>query len=57
MNVRLILFLLFWPVAAVAQGFSGLGTTAEGFAKPAPAPEFQFPADHGPHPDYRIEWW
>ena len=19
--------------------------------------EFQFPADHGPHPAYRIEWW
>lgn len=45
------------PLAAAAQGFAGLGTEAEGFAIPAPAPEFDFPADHGPHPDYRIEWW
>ena len=46
------------PVAGLAQGFSGLGTTAdEGFATPAPDPVFTFPTDHGPHPDYRIEWW
>ncbi|WP_411969687.1 lipocalin-like domain-containing protein [Rhizobium sp. 3T7] len=40
-----------------AQGFAGLGTTAEGFAIPQPGTSFSFPADHGPHPDYRIEWW
>ncbi|GAB5447150.1 lipocalin-like domain-containing protein [Gymnodinialimonas sp.] len=40
-----------------AQGFAGLGTTADGFAVPAPDPSFSFPEDHGPHPDYRIEWW
>jgi predicted secreted hydrolase len=34
-----------------------LGTQAEGFAVPAPAPQFDFPADHGAHPEYRIEWW
>jgi predicted secreted hydrolase len=22
-----------------------------------PNPKFQFPRDHGAHPDYRIEWW
>ena len=43
--------------AAAAQGFAGLGLDAEGFAMPAPDPEFDFPADHGPHPDFRIEWW
>jgi predicted secreted hydrolase len=42
---------------ALAQGFAGMGTEAEGFAAPAPDPAFDFPADHGPHPDYRIEWW
>ena len=57
MNARLLIFLLFWPLAALAQGFAGLGTDAEGFAVPAPDPQFDFPADHGPHPDYRIEWW
>lgn len=40
-----------------AQGFAGLGTSAEGFALPDRAKVLAFPADHGPHPDFRIEWW
>ena len=23
----------------------------------SPGKTFSFPADHGPHPDFRIEWW
>src|SRR6202521_3228171 len=42
---------------ARAQGFAGLGLTADGFAPVVPGKTFAFPADHGPHPDYRIEWW
>ncbi len=42
---------------ALAQGFAGLGESAEGFAPVIPGKAFAFPADHGPHPDYRIEWW
>jgi predicted secreted hydrolase len=42
---------------ARAQGFAGLGETAEGFAPVVPGKTFAFPADHGPHPDFRIEWW
>jgi predicted secreted hydrolase len=42
---------------ALAQGFAGLGKSAEGFAPVIPGKAFAFPADHGPHPDYRIEWW
>ncbi|UWR23343.1 lipocalin-like domain-containing protein [Sulfitobacter sp. S190] len=61
MNARPLLIaclmLLAMPLTALAQGFGGLGTDAEGFAVPAPDPQFDFPADHGPHPDYRIEWW
>ncbi len=58
MNVRAFLFLLFLPLSAHAQGFAGLGTNAEaGFSEPAPGKIFDFPADHGAHPDYRIEWW
>jgi len=58
MNARLMILLLVWPLAALAQGFSGLGSSAEdGFAMPRPDPVFDFPADHGAHPDYRIEWW
>src|SRR3954469_19179382 len=42
---------------ALAQGFAGLGRDAEGFTAVVPGRALTFPADHGPHPDYRIEWW
>ncbi|GGX45567.1 iron ABC transporter permease [Tateyamaria omphalii] len=57
MNVRALIFCVLWPFAAFAQGFAGLGSGADGFATPQPDPSFSFPADHGPHPNYRIEWW
>jgi predicted secreted hydrolase len=28
-----------------------------GFARVVEKREFSFPEDHGPHPDYRTEWW
>lgn len=40
-----------------AQGFAGLGGDAAGFASVVPGRALTFPADHGPHPEYRIEWW
>ncbi|MBR0695698.1 lipocalin-like domain-containing protein [Bradyrhizobium lablabi] len=40
-----------------AQGFAGLGETADGFAPVTPGKQFVFPVDHGPHPEFRIEWW
>ena len=40
-----------------SQGFAGLGAGAEGFRQAAPGTPLRFPEDHGPHPDYRIEWW
>lgn len=49
--------LLSLAAPALAQGFAGLGQSAEGFALPDPAERLQFPADHGPHPGFRIEWW
>jgi predicted secreted hydrolase len=45
------------PRVSLAQGFAGLGNDASGFAAVVPGRRFSFPADHGPHPDYRIEWW
>jgi len=42
---------------ARAQGFAGLGGESEGFAAVVPGKALEFPRDHGPHPDYRIEWW
>jgi predicted secreted hydrolase len=64
MNVRYVLALLLsiswtWahPVEATAQGFAGLGSTADGFAIPSRDVQLRFPLDHGAHPDFRIEWW
>jgi predicted secreted hydrolase len=42
---------------APAQGFAGLGERGDGFAPVVPGKQFSFPGDHGPHPEYRIEWW
>ena len=68
MNVRTAAFLLcLLPVGLGAQGldtvgsaekgFAGLGADAERFSLPQPGTTFDFPADHGPHPTFRIEWW
>jgi predicted secreted hydrolase len=40
-----------------SQGFADLGSDATGFAVPKQGRVLSFPADHGAHPDYRIEWW
>lgn len=59
MNARLLAafaFLCLATSAAFPQGFAGLGTDAEGFAMPERR-ELSFPEDHGPHPEFRIEWW
>ena len=32
------------------------GETA-GYAKALEPRDFDFPADHGPHPDFKTEWW
>ncbi len=40
-----------------AQGFAGLGIEAGGFAPVVRGRALTFPADHGPHPQFRIEWW
>ena len=67
MNARrfLIVLMLLLPmqgivqgfVKAWAQGFAGLGTAQGDFANPDRKTVLKFPADHGPHPDFRIEWW
>lgn len=41
----------------LAQGFAELGRDGAGFAAVTPGRTLSFPADHGPHPDFRIEWW
>ncbi|WP_116084368.1 lipocalin-like domain-containing protein [Tropicimonas sp. IMCC34011] len=54
---RILALLAALPGSRVsAQGFAGMGTAAEGFAVPDRTP-LAFPADHGAHPRFRIEWW
>ena len=38
-------------------GFAGLGAANQGYAHASSATHLSFPEDHGPHPDFRIEWW
>src|ERR1700686_90503 len=66
MNVRAIPFvtavvalstLAIGILSSRGQGFSGLGADAGGFAQVVRGKRLVFPADHGAHPDYRIEWW
>jgi predicted secreted hydrolase len=39
------------------QDFALLAQAADGFARAQPGTVLEFPRDHGPHPDFRIEWW
>lgn len=57
MNVKVLIAALLLATPALAQGFAGLGTDADGFAMPERGRALQFPRDHGAHPGYRIEWW
>ncbi|WP_036551319.1 lipocalin-like domain-containing protein [Neptunomonas japonica] len=38
-------------------GFAGLGTSSKGYTHASSTTSISFPEDHGPHPDFRIEWW
>jgi predicted secreted hydrolase len=44
------------PGGGRADVLRGQGTT-EGFAVASQPREFEFPRDHGPHPEFRHEWW
>ena len=66
----LILLALFWATgrftgggpdpegaAATAVGEALGGEAGDGYARAMEPRPFRFPADHGPHPDFRNEWW
>ena len=36
---------------------AGAASDAAGFQQAVPGRSFEFPRDHGPHPDFRHEWW
>ena len=39
------------------SGLAVLAQSADTYAQARPGQPLVFPRDHGPHPDYRIEWW
>jgi predicted secreted hydrolase len=39
------------------SGLTVLAQGASGYAQARPGQALAFPRDHGPHPDFRIEWW
>jgi predicted secreted hydrolase len=45
------------PRASLSVADTLRGTDDAGYAKALEPREFRFPADHGPHPDFRTEWW
>lgn len=64
--MRSVLFLLWVSVLpatvfALAPGtepvLSGENHTTRGFAPVSQPRQFEFPRDHGPHPDHQEEWW
>ncbi len=44
-------------VSSDRAGFAGLGASSQGYTHASPDTPLHFPDDHGPHPDFRIEWW
>lgn len=58
MGMRTILGLWgVWLLAGALGAQEPLLKTAEGFALPQPGRSFEFPKDHGSHPEFKIEWW
>ena len=60
--VLLALLLTACDRAEQPSGFAGLAGVAESeheiqFLQPGPGDRLSFPADFGPHPQHRIEWW
>jgi predicted secreted hydrolase len=53
---------LFWPrpnpIESIAvRSALGGGSDNTGYRRAYQPRPFEFPADHGPHPDFRNEWW
>lgn len=63
MRIRVLVLLLALLLSAcddsapAEKSFAGLGGEAAAFTPVVPGRVFSFPADHGPHDGFRIEWW
>ncbi len=53
----LVLLLCFSVAHAAVADLDILRDAGAGFARAVEPREFEFPRDHGPHPDFRNEWW
>ena len=62
-RISWILLSMLIGIAGASRRMSGAeivssgSRTGDGFAIPEPSRIFRFPADHGSHPGFRIEWW
>jgi predicted secreted hydrolase len=45
------------PIDATVAVREALASEGTGFARALVPRPFSFPADHGPHPEFRTEWW
>ncbi len=45
------------PHASLSVAGALRTSSDQGYAKALAPREFHFPADHGPHPEFRTEWW
>ena len=45
------------PKASLSIAETLRAPSDEGYARAIGPREFRFPADHGPHPEFRTEWW
>ncbi len=48
---------LWFLFCGVLQGFIAGAVAAEGWRKAEPGWKFEWPRDHGSHPDFKTEWW
>src|ERR1700760_3001763 len=53
----LILLLCVSVAQAAVADLDILRDTSAGFARAVEPRPFEFPRDHGPHPDFHHEWW
>jgi predicted secreted hydrolase len=53
----LVLLLCFSIAHAAVADLDVLRDTSAGFARAVEPRAFEFPRDHGPHPDFHHEWW
>lgn len=45
------------PKASLSVAGALRGGNTQGYARALVPRDFSFPADHGPHPEFRTEWW